>query len=377
MQSPLVQSSGPAGEGKSSGCPRPLDQKRSRHQYIKPQPQVQSANDCIPHGADSEDLSSLFDFDYPLNPDAPKKLELSIEPGFGYKNEWDPLTSQPLSPMGSAVYSDSTWQTFDYLQQAPHNILTQIDPSRARSQYGQYTPPDDEQLNSLDSELLMYQQQDDSSFPEDQSKTKESKRKQPSGAKESNAPSSKRVRKNGGRGLKHSSLDPNNPEDCRRSKFLERNRVAASKCRQKKKEWTNNIESQARQLQKDNASLHHLVDSLKEEILFLKGEMLKHSPCGHSDIQEYLQRSVQSFHGLPNGNIKQETSPLGTAPPSPTSSSHSSAHISPLDLSVDNQTYSDEPSRHPSVNDETLERLLTSHFVQDTSDDGIAHRLLG
>ena len=338
---------------------------------------MQSANDCFPHGADSEDLSSLFDFDYPLNPDAPKKLEISIEPDFGYKDGWDSLTLQPLSPSGSAVYPDnSTWQTFDYVQQAPHNILTHIDPSRARSQYGQYTPPDDEQLNSLDSELSMREQQHNSLFPKDPSKAKESKRKPPSGAKESNAPSSKRVRNNGGRGLKRSSLDPNNPEDYRRSKFLERNRVAASKCRQKKKEWTNNIESQARQLQKDSTSLHHLVDSLREEILFLKGEMLKHSACGHSDIQEYLQRGVQSFHGLPNGNIKQELSPLGTAPSSPSSSYHSGAHPSPLDPPVEKQGYSDEPSRHSSMNDETLERLLTSHFIQDTSDDGIANRLL-
>ena len=377
MQVSLVQSPGPTGEGKPSGCPQPLDQKRSRHQYIKPHPQVQSANDSLHHGADFEDWPSFFGFDSLLKPDAPKNLEISREPGFGYNRDgWDSLNLRHLSPLGSAVCPDSTWQTFDYPQQAPHNILTHIDPSRSRSQYGQYTPPDDEQPNSLDSELLMHEQRENSSLPKDPSNAKESKRKQPSGTKEPITPSSKRVRKNGGRGLKRSSLDPSNPEDLRRSKFLERNRVAASKCRQKKKEWTNNIESQARQLQKDSASLHLMADSLKEEILFLKGEMLKHSACGHSDIQEYLQRGVQVFHALPNGNIKQETSPLGTASPSPTSSSQSRADPSPLDLSVHNHTYSDEPSRRPSVNDETLERLLTSHFIQDTRDDGIAHRLL-
>ena len=374
MPSSLVQSAGPPGEGKSSTCPRPLDQKRSRHQYIKPQPQVQSPNDCRPHGADSEDLSSFFDFDYPLNAEAPKNLEISKDPGLGFRNGWDSLVLQPLSPPESAVYPDSTWQTLDYLHQVPHNIPTNTDPSRVRFQYGQNTPPDDEPFSSLDSELLMHQQQENF-FPEDTSNAKESKRKQPSGAKEFNAPSTKRVRKNGGRGLKQSSLNPNNPEDCRRSKFLERNRVAASKCRQKKKEWTSNIETQARQLQKDSISLHHLADSMKEEILFLKGEMLKHNACGNSDIQDYLQRGVQSFHGLPNVNIKREMSPLCTALSSPSSSSSSRAHSSPLDLPICNQPHSDEPSRQLSVNDETLERLLTSHFIQDTSDDGIAHRL--
>ena len=376
MHSSLAQSSEPAGEVKRSrDCPS-LDQRRSRHQHIKPQPQVQLANNYFPHAPESEDLSSFFDFD-PLDLNAPRKPEISKEPSFGYTDGRNSSGLQPLSPPGSAVYSDSSWQRFGHHhQEAPHNILTHIDPSRARSQYGQTTPPDDELFNGLDSELLMQEQQEISVFPEDPLNASESKRKQSSGAPEMNAPTSKRVRKNGGRGSKRSSLDLSNPEDCRRSKFLERNRVAASKCRQKKKEWTNNIESRARQLQKDNTSLRQMADSCKEEMLFLKGEMLKHSACGNSEIQEYLQRGVHNFHGLPSVSIKRETSPLCTAPPSPALSSSRHAPSNILDPAVHDRRSSEKSPRRSSVNDEILEQLLTSHFIHDTSDDGIAQQLI-
>ena len=375
MPPSLAQSSAPAGEGKGSGHLRTLDQKRSRHQYIKPLPQLELADDRHAHGTDSADLSSLFDFDSPLNAGAPKKLETSEEPCFEYQDGWDSLNLQPLSPPGSAVYPVNSWQPLDHNQQAPHNILTHIDPSRARAQYGQTTPPDDEQFSSLDSELLMQERQESSAVTKDPLNA--SKRKQISSAPDTNAPTQKRLRKNVGRGSK-SSLDLSNPEDCRRSKFLERNRVAASKCRQKKKEWTNNIESQARQLQKDNTSLRQMVDSCKEEILFLKGEMLKHGTCGNSEIQEYLQGGVHNFHGLPSAIIKQETSPLCTAPPSPALSAgcHAPAPSNPLDSAVHDRKFSEESRRRSSVNDEILEQLLKNHFVHDTSDDGIERRLV-
>lgn len=84
-------------------------------------------------------------------------------------------------------------------------------------------------------------------------------------------------------------------EDPKRSKFLERNRVAASKCRQKKKEWTSNLEVRARDLQSAKNQLTVVVTSLKEEIIFLKGEMLKHSSCGCTAIKDYLNREVASM----------------------------------------------------------------------------------
>jgi bZIP transcription factor len=76
----------------------------------------------------------------------------------------------------------------------------------------------------------------------------------------------------------------------RRSQFLERNRVAASKCRLKKKEWTSNLEQRARELQASKASLALLVSSLRHELLYLKGEAMRHETCDCNSIREYLAR---------------------------------------------------------------------------------------
>lgn len=81
-------------------------------------------------------------------------------------------------------------------------------------------------------------------------------------------------------------------DDQKRNKFLERNRVAASKCRLKKKEWTSNLETRARVLQQDRNQLSLMASSLKDEVLWLKGELLKHSGCGCDRIRQYLNQEA-------------------------------------------------------------------------------------
>lgn len=347
----------------------PFDKPRGRHQHIQPQPQSSSDHVYPFRTGDSEDLSSLFDFDSPLKSELPKRPGFSKEPSFGLNDGWDSLAMQPLSPPDSAAYSGGNWRAFDQYQQPPHNILTQIDPTRARAQYGQTTPPDDDQFNSLEAELLLQEQQGHN-FMDVSSPADKSHHKQASTATETTSVPPKRVRKNGGRSSKKDSLDPSNPEDFRRSKFLERNRVAASKCRQKKKEWTNNLENRARQLQKENKTLHQIVDSCKEEILFLKGEMLKHNTCSCTDIQEYLQRGASNFH------VKQEPSPASSV--QTTRAGSPSDHAHPQVLGYGRQrsrAFSEELSRAPSPSDQALELLLTSQFTHDTSEEGIAQQV--
>lgn len=349
-----------------------FDKPKLRHLHIQPQPQSASGNAYFHRTSQSEDLSSLFDFDSPLKSETPKKPGFSKELSFGLSDGWDPLAMQPLSPPDSAAYSNGEWRPFEQYQPPPHNILTHIDPSRSRSQYGQTTPPDDEQLHGFESELLL-QDQHGLTYSGDSSTSDEPHHSPSSNSAQlANSPP-KRIRKNGGRASKKDSLDPNNPEDYRRSKFLERNRVAASKCRQKKKEWTNNLENRARALQKENNSLHHVVDSCKEEILFLKGEMLKHTNCGCSEIQDYLQQGVQSYHGLPNRQVKKEASPIcsvqSTRSGSPADQAHSQTFAYGRSQSP---AFSEELSRAQSPSDHNLEMLLTSQFIHDTSEEGIA-----
>ncbi|KAJ1996284.1 hypothetical protein GGI25_000347 [Coemansia spiralis] len=78
------------------------------------------------------------------------------------------------------------------------------------------------------------------------------------------------------------------PEQKRRRRFLERNRIAASKCRQKKKMWIQELERRAEDVTMQNRSLHIAVAQLKEEVLILKNQLLAHRNCGCSAIQQYL-----------------------------------------------------------------------------------------
>lgn len=64
-------------------------------------------------------------------------------------------------------------------------------------------------------------------------------------------------------------------EDVRRSK-LHRNRIAASKCRRKKKQWIQGLERRARELQTENHSLRMTLDSMRDELISIKSGTLYH-----------------------------------------------------------------------------------------------------
>lgn len=122
--------------------------------------------------------------------------------------------------------------------------------------------------------------------------------KNPQGLKSSQTNSTSRARKNSssssGARTGKSIQDESGLQDdeVKRERFLKRNRVAASKCRQKKKEYINGLEERARELTSTRNHLMAYVASLKDEIIALKTEMLKHSNCNCVAIQEYLRREA-------------------------------------------------------------------------------------
>ncbi|KAI8577431.1 hypothetical protein K450DRAFT_252394 [Umbelopsis ramanniana AG] len=89
----------------------------------------------------------------------------------------------------------------------------------------------------------------------------------------------------------------------RRRKFLERNRQAASKCRQKKKAWMQDLEQRSEEITSRNKALHETVSMLKEEVLFLKNQLLAHRGCDCTVVKNYIQTSgtFSSFLGNPAG----------------------------------------------------------------------------
>ena len=93
----------------------------------------------------------------------------------------------------------------------------------------------------------------------------------------------------------HTEEQMQEADDERRNQFLERNRQAASKCRQKKKEWTSNLEERAWELTNQRQMLTAYVTALKNELLVLKCKCLEHSNCGCERIREYLTKSVANL----------------------------------------------------------------------------------
>jgi len=347
--------------------------RSSGDSYFDVQAHESSTN--IFDSVDFEDVNAFFDSEPPSGIATPRGHEASSKASLDFGNAWNSF--QPLSPPSSGVLPSDDWQYFGQ-GQVPHNILTQIDPSRVRTQHGQTTPPDEDTSSSLEYQLAPQQY----GLPSPESSTSSSGTSNGSKRKQSTADTvessevsvpTKRVRKNFTRSLKNGGgADPNDPEGARRSKFLERNRIAASKCRQKKKEWTQNLETKAREMQRHNNELRLVRDSCKEEILFLKGEMLRHTTCGCSTIQEYLQRGAESFADQRDANVKRELIPIGTAPSSPAMSMSSNR---PSGNSVSSSMADQDSLSLQNAIEDNLDSLLQPQHVYDTSDAGIARQV--
>ncbi|KAG2190918.1 hypothetical protein INT46_005711 [Mucor plumbeus] len=68
-------------------------------------------------------------------------------------------------------------------------------------------------------------------------------------------------------------------EESKRKHFLERNRQAALKCRQRKKQWLANLQHRVEFLSTDNEQLQSQATMLREEVINLKTLLLAHRDC--------------------------------------------------------------------------------------------------
>ncbi|CAF9938062.1 MAG: hypothetical protein ALECFALPRED_007494 [Alectoria fallacina] len=315
---------------------------------------------------------SFFDFEPSSRAESPYQNQFSTleTSGLPWNNE---PNFRPFTPPSSASFSPKGWPSKDYQQGNPPTIFTNIDPANTRAHYGQVTPPDDENDNEslLDYQLREQLQQHETQPPQDTGKGKRKRKSTNNGSTSQSPP--KRTRKYASRGS-NSTNEPSKPEDVKRSKFLERNRVAASKCRQKKKEWTQNLENRARELQKNNNQLRMVVESCRQEVVFLKGELLKHSQCECEPIQTFIKSGANNFadHKQEENLFKRQISPIESMPPSRLGSIDDGDGL--------NDFRSTSPSAEPSKasitdDDNTLEALLTSSMKHDTSDEGIASQV--
>ncbi|XP_028846977.1 cyclic AMP-dependent transcription factor ATF-2 isoform X1 [Denticeps clupeoides] len=96
------------------------------------------------------------------------------------------------------------------------------------------------------------------------------------------APPAQHTPSTGGRRRRATSEDP----DEKRRKFLERNRAAASRCRQKRKVWVQSLEKKAEDLSSMNGQLQNEVTLLRNEVAQLKQLLLAHKDCPVTVMQK-------------------------------------------------------------------------------------------
>ncbi|OKL60392.1 hypothetical protein UA08_04036 [Talaromyces atroroseus] len=115
------------------------------------------------------------------------------------------------------------------------------------------------------------------------------------------------------------SKDPKKMTDEeKRKNFLERNRVAALKCRQRKKQWLANLQAKVELFTTENDALTATVTQLREEIVNLKTLLLAHKDCPVSQAQgigPLIMNGMSSGfdahpYGIPNNMAMQAGAPI-------------------------------------------------------------------
>lgn len=169
----------------------------------------------------------------------------------------------------------------------PFQTLVTSYPSGTQATHGQVTPVEEHQRNVPIFNTNVFHQ--NSFTPANASRTSPPNSRGSSQApmKQTQTTTSKRSKK-----TTKTAREADEQQEAKRKRFLERNRVAASKCRQKKKEWMATLEESARNVQTTNKLLSHTVSVLREELLILKGELLKHHGCECPQISAFLEHEA-------------------------------------------------------------------------------------
>lgn len=188
----------------------------------------------------------------------------------------DDRASGLISPPNSAIVTSSNpWRPESSVKHLT-NILTHVDHAAVRLDHGQITPPDEKSQNLAEGEPNQFQ------TAASKKPKKLAARSRKKGTDTDDMESS-------------AAADRDDQRYIKRSRFLERNRLAASKCRQKKKNWVENLEARARELLAFNNTLNLEVASLKHEVLQMKLEVARHRKCDSSEIQAILKQEPDFF----------------------------------------------------------------------------------
>ncbi|PHH62609.1 hypothetical protein CDD81_6843 [Ophiocordyceps australis] len=97
-------------------------------------------------------------------------------------------------------------------------------------------------------------------------------------------------------GPSRSSTKPSSgPGEDRRNRCLERNRIAASKCREKKKAWVAALEDTRTLLESRHSALRREHAALVAECAHIKTSLMEHANCHDANIDAWLENEAVKF----------------------------------------------------------------------------------
>ncbi|KAK0756189.1 hypothetical protein N5P37_011279 [Trichoderma harzianum] len=84
-------------------------------------------------------------------------------------------------------------------------------------------------------------------------------------------------------------------ESEKREQIKQRNRVAASKCRQKKRENVNELMEMTSSLEARNNDLHQEYQRLRQEIDLVKSDLIQHTECNDPNISRWVENEAKGY----------------------------------------------------------------------------------
>ena len=194
------------------------------------------------------------------------------------------------SSTGLGVPSLNDWTGDIRPTASPARLMTQMDNDTGRRtslRYGQITPVDSPP---------------DDSLPPAQKAARQSSAKNKGGdsAQSNESPKVKKPRKSKKKPMTKEQ------EESKRKKFLERNRVAADKCRQNRKKWVDDLQTKAHYFGADNSEKKAQLEELEQEIVQLRSLLFIHSrSCNEKDIVSWVEQEANKVQLLSEPDSKE------------------------------------------------------------------------
>lgn len=134
-------------------------------------------------------------------------------------------------------------------------------------------------------------------------------------SREGSEPPKKRARQKQSKSAKQESESEEEDESTeKRKKFLEKNRIAASKCREKKKKWVHDLEYNKSQLERHNMDLRLEYRGLINELNQTKSMLMSHADCNDPNITEWLNNQARRIVQTTGASMFSMPNPLSAFP---------------------------------------------------------------